>query len=265
MARLRLLTGLILLAGLPLFSTQAAGEKLSVNLTTHQVAITSNFTGATITLFGAIQQPLVAPEGAEDAPRDDIIVVVRGPSEDLTVRRKERVAGIWVNRAAVTFTNVPGFYYVASTTRLEDIISEFTLNREEIGTDRLALSTPFVHNASLTEDEIAAFRKAIVEQKKKESLYGEADGGVLLQDNTLFSMRINIPANVPIGDYVVRVLLVRDGVVVGSKSLRPSVNKTGIERMLYRFAHNQPLLYGLSAAFIALFAGWAASAIFRRG
>ncbi|TNE38175.1 MAG: hypothetical protein EP347_06520 [Alphaproteobacteria bacterium] len=265
MIRFRTLLGLVSLAIMPLFSLPAASEKLSVNLTTHQVAITSNFTGATITLFGAIQKPLATIEDDQQVVRDDLIVIVRGPSEDITVRRKERVAGIWVNRAAVTFTNVPGFYFVASTDKLEDIISEFTLNREEIGTERLALSAPFVHNGALSEEEISNFRKAVVAEKQRDNLYGEAEGGVLLQDNTLFSMRINIPANVPVGDYVVRVLLVRDGVVVGSKSLRPSVNKSGIERMLYRFAHNWPLLYGLSAVFVALFAGWAASVVFRRG
>ncbi|TNE56680.1 MAG: hypothetical protein EP340_11155 [Alphaproteobacteria bacterium] len=265
MIRFRTLLSLTALVILPFLSAPAVSEKLSVNLTTHQVAITSNFTGATITLFGAIQQPLATSDDDTEARQDDLIVIVRGPSEDITVRRKERVAGIWVNRAAVTFTNVPGFYYVASTNKLENVISEHTLNREEIGTTRLTLSAPFIHNTSLTEEEIADFRAAIVSEKTRERLYGEAEGGVFLQDKTLFSMRINIPANVPVGDYLVRVLLVRDGVVVSSKSLRPSVNKTGIERMLYRFAHNWPLLYGLSAVFVALFAGWAASVIFRRG
>lgn len=191
-------------------------------------------------------------------------MIVRGPNEDVTVRRKERVAGIWINRAAVTFEDVPGFYFVASTRKLEDIVSEPMLHREEIGTERLSLTRYEAQLDNLTEAEIDDFRKAIIRQREISHLFGQADGGVLLQDNTLFSMRVDIPANVPVGDYVAKVMLVRDGQVIGSKSLFPSVNKTGIERMIYRFAHGSPFFYGVTAVLMAVLAGWAASAIFRR-
>jgi uncharacterized protein (TIGR02186 family) len=247
--------------GLLLSSSSAMGEKLSVNLTTHQVAISSNFTGATITLFGAIQNT--------GLPRDsttpyDIIVVVRGPDDDVTVRRKERIAGIWVNRAAVKFTSVPGFYFVASTRALNEIVSEPLLNRNEIGIEHLSLTNYIPQVEDLSFKDIAGFRKAIVRQRRANRLYVEAEGDVLLQDNTLFSMQVDIPANVPVGDYVAQVLLVRDGAVIGSQSLRPSVNKTGIERLIYRFAHGSPFLYGVTAVIIAIFAGWVAAVAFRR-
>lgn len=261
----RLTSGMIicLLALLP-FGV-AIGDKLSINLTTHQVAISSNFTGATITLFGAIQRkPTSATLDLAEQTRDDIIVVVRGPMDDVTVRRKERTAGIWINRAAVVFENVPGFYFVASTRPLDEIVSQSMLHLNEIGTDQLSLTKHRPLTDELSKAEIEAFRQAIVRQRVQEGLYGEAEGGVLLQDNTLFSMRVRIPANVPVGEYVAQVLLIRDGVVIGSNSLRPSVNKTGIERAIYRFAHIFPFFYGVTAVMIAIFAGWIASVIFRR-
>jgi len=244
----------------------AIGDKLSINLTTHQVAISSNFTGATITLFGAIQR---RPASATvrllpDEAEDDIIVVIRGPLDDVTVRRKERTAGIWINRAAVVFENVPGFYFVASTRPLDEIVSQSMLHLNEIGTDQLSLTKHKPLTDDLSDDEIEAFRQAIVRQRVQEGLYGEAEGGVLLQDNTLFSMRVRIPANVPVGEYVAQVLLIRDGMVIGSQSLRPSVNKTGIERAIFRFAHIFPTFYGITAVIIAIIAGWFASVIFRR-
>jgi uncharacterized protein (TIGR02186 family) len=261
LTRTSLATFALTCIGLLLTSSSALSEKLSVNLTTHQVAISSNFTGATITLFGAIQKG--------DVPLDpaipyDIIVVVRGPDDDVTVRRKERIAGIWVNRAAVKFTSVPGFYFVASTRPLNEIVSEPLLNRNEIGIERLSLTNYVPESEDLSFKDIAGFRKAIVRQRKANRLYVEAEGDVLLQDNTLFSMRVEIPANVPVGDYVAQVLLVRDGAVIGSQSLRPSVNKTGMERMIYRFAHGSPFFYGLTAVIIAIFAGWLAAVAFRR-
>jgi len=42
------------------------------------------------------------------------------------------------------------------------------------------------------------------------------------------------------------------------------VSKAGVERLLFRMAHDQPLLYGLIALLIAAVAGWGASELFRR-
>jgi len=92
---------------LPAFSTDgtfflfcagpARGEALVADLTNHLIAITTGFTGAAVVLFGAIDGP------------GDIAVVIRGPDRDVTVRRKTRVAGIWVNSEEVNFGNVPSF------------------------------------------------------------------------------------------------------------------------------------------------------------
>jgi hypothetical protein len=43
-----------------------------------------------------------------------------------------------------------------------------------------------------------------------------------------------------------------------------TVEKVGAERALYVFAHERPWSYGLASVTIALAAGWAASAAFRR-
>jgi hypothetical protein len=40
------------------------------------------------------------------------------------------------------------------------------------------------------------------------------------------------------------------------------VNKDGLERWIFNLAHEQPLLYGLLALFLAISAGWGASAGF---
>jgi hypothetical protein len=42
------------------------------------------------------------------------------------------------------------------------------------------------------------------------------------------------------------------------------VAQAGAERALYLFAHDRPWSYGLASVAIALSAGWAASAVFRR-
>ena len=46
--------------------------------------------------------------------------------------------------------------------------------------------------------------------------------------------------------------------------MRLTVEKVGLERALYVWAHESPWSYGLAAMLFALAAGWAASAAFRR-
>src|SRR5216683_2960896 len=70
---------------------------------------------------------------ATDGP-GDIIAVVRGPEREMTVWRKGKVAGIWVNAEAVTFTNVPSFYAVAASRKLEDVVSPGPAALYRIGT-----------------------------------------------------------------------------------------------------------------------------------
>src|SRR5437660_3375508 len=74
-----------------LWPTPGRGEGLVADLTSHLIAITTGFSGASVVLFGAIDG------------RGDVVVVVRGPDREMTVRRKSRIAGIWVNTRAVTF------------------------------------------------------------------------------------------------------------------------------------------------------------------
>jgi len=61
------------------------------------IAIGGGFTGDQVVLFGATDGP------------GDIVAVVRGPDREMTVWRKGKVAGIWVNTETIAFRNVPSF------------------------------------------------------------------------------------------------------------------------------------------------------------
>ena len=98
------------------------------DLATHLIAITTGFTGASVVLFGATDGP------------GDIAVAVRGPEREMTVRRKSRVAGIWVNTRELTFTNVPSFYAVAASRPIEDMVSPATALLYRLGIANLKLS-----------------------------------------------------------------------------------------------------------------------------
>lgn len=243
----------------------AQAAQLVTDLSEHQVRIRSNFTGTQILLFGAIE----VNTASERALDRDVVVVVTGPSRPVTVRRKERVAGIWINHDALTFPKVPGYYAVASSRPLEVTAETTMLQREQIGIENVDFGTPVAQGVVgsaeiMPPDEEKNFIKALIRNKRREKLYISDPGGIIFLGQTLFRATVDIPANVPVGLYTATVFLIHDGEVVDAISSPLYIDKSGLERFLYRFAHNDALLYGLIAVFGAALAGWLGSVVMRQ-
>lgn len=235
-------------------------------LTQDVVEIRSDFTGADFLVYGAIT-------GLE--PQDDIVVVVRGPQEDLRVMRKIRTFGIWINRAPVRFENIYGYYAVASTRALSQFATFSALRREAIGMEHLRLSAPDTEReetrfgvggvlVSELGGEIVDYRRAIVRNRARDGLYVEAPGGVEIIGGGLFRAEVRLPPVTPVGEYALDIYLFRDGVPITSRRTTLEVRKAGLEQAVYNFAHRHSALYGLMAVAIALLSGWGAAEVFRR-
>ena len=83
-------------------------------------------------------------------------------------------------------------------------------------------------------------------------------------DKGLFRAEIPLPAEAPIGQYEVRILLFQDRQLVAEKDRTLTVEKVGVERGLYLWAHRRPWSYGSGGHGVRACAGWAASSAFRR-
>lgn len=234
----------------------AAPTMLITDLSQNRIDINTTFHGAELLVFGAIQYPRGQ---VPDAP-PDIAVVVRGPQTPVTVRKKGRVAGIWVNTDSLRFETVPAFYAVAATQPLRQLADERTLAIYELGVGNLQLS-PSSAAASATE---AAFESGLIALKRRAGLFAETTRGVAVSHGVLYSARIGIPAAVPVGDYDAEVYLIRKGRVVASTTVPIAIGKSGFERWVYVVAHEYSLLYGLAAVGLALLFGWSASLLIRR-
>lgn len=249
-SRHRFLAAAALAAGLvAMLPSAARGAPLVADLSEHLIKITTGFAGSRLLLFGATDGP------------GDVIVVVRGPRHTTIVRRKIRIAGIWVHGAEVRFEGVPAFYAVASSAPLTRLLGPQDLAREQIGAAALELRprTEMIDDASL-----AGFRTALVRNRQHEGLFQPGVGAVNFLGEQLFRAEIDFPANVPTGTYEVRILLVRDGNVVQVQTTPLFVSKVGLSAEIFDFAQERSALYGLIAIAIALIAGWLASAIFQR-
>ncbi len=242
---MRLLVLLALFLGAP---PAAAQSPLVADLSKHLVAITTGFTGTDVLLFGAVDGP------------GDVVVVVRGPPRAEKVRRKERVAGIWMNRTSVIFTDAPSFYRLAATKPPEAVLPPALLDRHQIGFEHLDLAV----EADPGENP-AAFRDALLRLKQRRNLYGDKVAPVSFLGNRLFRTEMYFPANVPVGAYSVEVYLVRDGEVVSAQITPLVISKIGVGAEVYDFAHQRAPLYGIIAVVLAMSAGWLAATAFKKG
>jgi uncharacterized protein (TIGR02186 family) len=240
---------------------------VSAALTTTNVRVTSSFRGARIVLYGAVFDPTMTPS--------DVVVIVRGPDAPVRIARKTRVAGVWVNSRPVVFEGAPGFYMAASTRPLGEIASFSTLRRLGAGIDHLRINAPLEQRTETrygVRDVVVSrlgadyldWRRAVVRLKAQSGLYAADDQGVTFVDRGLFRAEIDLPTGAPIGAYSAEILLFQNGQPVSRRMRGLSVEKAGVERALYLFAHSRPWLYGLASVVIALGAGWAASVAFRR-
>ncbi|MCP5432347.1 MAG: TIGR02186 family protein [Alphaproteobacteria bacterium] len=249
------------LLGVALAAAPARADSVLVDLSEHAIAITSSFTGTQILCYGTFESddPIITT-------RHDIVLVVRGPSYPITVRKKERVAGIFVNRHAVTFEPMPSYYFVASNRPLLEIASRPRLRRHGIGAEFLnprPVSGTSVSDAGAGPLAFRPYEEALVRRKSEEGLYMEASGSVILRAN-LFHTQIPIPANAPVGNYDGTVYLMQDGRILDAQTFSFQIDKTGLERTIYRLAHDLPYLYGLIVIALAAALGFVANLALRQ-
>ncbi len=248
---LRALLALLLLAALP----AAATEQIVTGLSQNRVQITANFDGSEILIYGAVKRDAPLPEDS----RLDVIITVEGPQTPLVIRRKERVAGIWLNRSEVTVDSAPEFYAIATNGPLEEILSETDDLRHHISIPLAIRAVGISQEAAESE----LFTEALARIRIAEDRFRLALNSVQLIEQTLFRTDVALPANLTDGKYVVRLFILREGHVIDSQERVIDVRKAGLERLLFNLAHERPLLYGVLSLIMAAVAGWGASAAFR--
>lgn len=251
---MRALAALALLFAL---ATQPArADVLAAGLSTDAIQITSSFKGADIVLFGS----LITPNALGALADRDIVVVVKGPIAPIVVRKRARVAGIWVNTEEAHIDGLPGYYYLASTKPLATIAPEPTLAQLQLGATHVRAQVA----PAMVQPDADAFRAAAIRGKTRVRLYAENAAGVDRLGHFLFRVRVRLPAAVPPGRYRAEVYLFDQGKLIAQSATTLPIRKAGLERRLYDYSQNQPLPYGLATVAMALALGWIGFAAFRR-
>ena len=245
----------------------AAPQRLVADLSQDNVEITSSYHGTELLLFGAF-------EGMDG---DDVVLLVSGPQIRLAQRRSDKVAGICGNVDTNIWENAPSFNHVFSTRPLAEIAAPETLRTARIGPRSLPLEFtrqggaqngheqgPESSTGGAATAASADMISGLIRNMQDLGLWAEKTAAVTLQQNMLFRATLDLPKNVPPGNYEVRVVHFRDGGILNEETTGMKIKKAGLSALIYNFAHDYSAFYGVFAIIFAVCSGWLAAVAFRR-
>lgn len=234
----------------------AETPRIQIGLSTDTIYITTDFSGADLTVFGAVTN-LPSPSASGESTYN-IAVALEGPRETVTVRKKSRVFGIWMNTQSEELRNVPLSYSLATSGGVDSGSEEAMLAGMGIGVEAIAAGT-----VEKRED-LAEFVTALRRQRTTNGLYNINQDAVQMLSRPLFRARLNLPPDIPVGLHVVEAYLFEGNRLIDQASLPLKIAKSDWEQTISRSARHNSLLYGLVAVLLAVLTGWLGRIVFKR-
>ncbi|MDC0094074.1 TIGR02186 family protein [Alphaproteobacteria bacterium] len=231
------------------FNTKAQNQ-IVADLSQENVEISTDFLGAKILLFGAY----------DGHKGDDIIVVVTGPKGLVTIQKKEKRLGVWVNTKKVNYINAPKYLSISSNRDIDKILNQKTQKISEIGLNNLNIR---IQPGKQVVKE-RKWREALTRNMLKSKLWSLNENSVSLNKNSLFRSYLFLPSNVTVGKFEVKILHYRNSKLISKEINTINVSKSGISAEIYNIAQNYSTLYGIFAVLLAVFIGWGTNLVFRK-
>ncbi len=233
----------------------SAAQTLTCSVTPDSIPITFTYHGAQLAITG------------QSASTDDLVVTITSEPVDVALKYKEKVGGlVWMKKGSLEFRDAPRIYLLQSTAELSRLLSGAELNKHLLGYDALRGHIRIEDSAGKPAD--GKWFDEYLKFKKQEKVYNIQEGTVVRQhgvEGNTYKVDVAWPYQAPPGTYTVNVLAVRDGKVVDRASTHFEVKSTGMVAALSKMAFDQAGLYGIMAVVIALIAGLAVGAIFKKG
>ncbi len=234
---------------LPFFINKSYGnQNLIAEFLDNKINIDVGFTGKKLSYFGAIDT------------KGDLVIIVTGPRKKIKVFKKEKKIWFWINTKARVFSDVPSYYFVATSTPLNQIKNDSFLKINQIGLKNLR----FEGAEEIEEKERLKWREGIINSMKKMGNYFSTSGKIEIIDDRLFKTEITFPSDIAEGTYIVDTLLLNNVSVIGSKRSFINVSKSGIGEKVYLFAAENGLLYGIFAVIVAMLFGFLVNEVIRK-
>lgn len=244
---------------LPALVQPAASEELVLALSTREVAITSTYTGAEITVFGLIERDArtIARTGEYD-----IVANVQGPSGEIAIQRKGKFGPIWLTENRKRYTKVPLFFSILSSKPLATVVDENTRERLKLGLEYF-LPEPALLEGRRDIDDFG-FRNALLRLRREEGGLTQDEKAITMIRPNLFTAKITLPAKAPTGLYLVNLSVLSEGVPLRTAQAGFVVRKVGFDAFVANAARSEAWGYGLFTVIMAILLGWVANVVFRR-
>lgn len=215
------------------------------NISNNAINIDSKFKGEEILLFGA------------RGDSGDILIMVKGPSKDFLINKKERLFGIWYNGKRMEFRNLPIYYSMFSTMN--------SANSQSRVLEELGLKAGALEIGKESEDrQKKEFLFQLKNRLEERNLYSPYPNKIEFLDETLFKVSLIFPKNVPPGTYVVEIYFISDGVLSSFQSIPIYVTQVGINATISDLSNNHSIFYGTFAVAVAVAIGFIINYIFSR-
>ena len=225
-----------------------SSQNLIAEFLDNQIDIDVGFTGKKLSYFGAIDT------------KGDLVIIVTGPRKKIKVFKKEKKVWFWINSNSRVFSDVPSYYFVATSRPLDQIKNDSFLKINQIGLQNLRFE-----GAEEIEEELRLqWRNGIIDSMKKMGNYFSINGKIDIIDERLFKTEISFPSDITEGIYIVDTLLLKNGSVIGSKRSFINVSKSGIGEKVYLFATKNGLFYGVFAVISAMLFGFLVNEAIRK-
>src|SRR6056300_713339 len=192
------------------------------DLSQGNVKISTNSLGAKILLFGAY-------DGKQG---DDIIIVVNGPKGLVKIKKKEKLFGMWVNTRKVNYINNPKYLSISSNRPIDEILEKRIQKLSQIGLNNLNVR---VQPGTKIDDNVG-WREALTRNMIKSNLWSINENSVSLNKNALFRSYLNLPSNVVVGEFEVKILHYRNGSLLSKEKYTINVSKSGFSAEIYNIA-----------------------------
>ena len=244
----------MILAGFAIQPVPAA-QALTCSVSPENIPITFTYHGAQLSITG------------QSASTDDLIITITSEPVDTALKYKEKVGGlVWMKKGTLEFKDAPRVYLLHSTADLNRILNEADRNQYLLGYDALRGHIRIEDSTGNPAD--GKWFDEYLKFKKEENVYNVQEGTVVRThgvDGNTYQVDVAWPYQAPPGIYTVEVLAARNGSVVDRTSTHFEVMSVGMTKTLSKMAFEQPGLYGIMAVVIALLAGLAVGAIFKKG
>jgi uncharacterized protein (TIGR02186 family) len=233
------------------FGAPAKAEDLVIALSTREVAITSTYSGADITFFGAIERDArtVARAGGYD-----IVAQVQGPGGTIVLQQKHPFGPLWLATEREKFAKMPLFFATLASRPLKEIVSEDMRERLKLGLEY------FLETPQRRQDFVAAMLRL----RAAETALVQDDKAITMLRPNLFTGKLSLPARAPTGLYVLHITVLAEGIPLKTVQAGFVVRKVGFDALVADAARNAPFSYGLLTILISILLGWMANLMFRR-